>query len=107
MALIQERIDKLAQLKNVITGMFCVMRAEWQAAYNLIWCSGDVTPQEWMKMLGSDAAGLFALSNATGEAINQAVALLGEPETRGVDNRLPDGWSYVVHQDGTVDLTEV
>lgn len=74
-----------------LRGTFLMLsRLVWRNPYRL-------TPQQVLDLLGSDAAKLFAVSNAAVELLN----LVGE----GIESVVPEGWNYTINPDGTITLT--
>jgi len=92
----------LQLLRDSVAGSYNQLRAAFNNACQLVWENPyKMTPAEVLAALGTDAAALFAYSNAVVGLLNTAAAETGEPVITAV---VPDGVTYTLNADGTVTL---
>ena len=93
----------VAYLKANLTRSLLTLLQEFKVSTTLVWKNPRATPDQIMAELGIDAVKSFELSNDLVTFFNKWASEAGiDPIVKVV----PDGWSYVLNQDGTVTVTQ-
>lgn len=77
---------------------------DWEQSFDLLWNNPKATPERVLSELGTDAAEVFELSDATVQFMGQILPGKLDDAWDRVQKKLEDRPATTVHDDGTVTI---